>query len=152
MGSGHGRQVWQINPFRSMGRTTQARFRGEGNEMTEFDFEEIKKEVGDGPKSVIEMRRQLEGPITGYGTLVGVSEQYVVVSRTTATCSGNVRCACDADPNEHTRPCGYSVDIKHNPPVAVIVSVFDTGNGKALVCPRCKGIDYMVIMDQRIAK
>ena len=36
--------------------------------------------------------------------------------------------------------------------IPVIVSVFDTGNGKALVCPRCKGIDYEVTMDRRIAK
>ena len=125
---------------------------GGHNDMSDFDFNEIKKEVGDVPKSVIEMRRQLEGLVTGYGTLVGVTEQYVVVSRTVAVCSGNVRCACDASPDEHTRPCGYSVDIKHNPPVPVIVSVFDTGNGKALVCPRCKGIDYNVMMDRRIAK
>ena len=95
---------------------------------------------GDIPKSVIEMRRKLKGNVTGYGTLVGVTEQYVVVSRTVAMCSGNVRCACDASPDEHTRPCGYSVDIKHDPPVPVIISVFDTGNGKALVCPRCKGM------------
>ena len=106
----------------------------------------------DRPKSVIEMRRQLEGPVTGYGKLVGFSEQYVVVSRTMAKCSGNVRCVCDANPDEHTRPCGYSVDMKYNPAVPIIVSLFDTGNGKALVCPRCKGIDYEVTMERRIAR
>ena len=95
---------------------TIAFFEEAAPEQPDFDFNEIKKEVGDGPKSVIEMRRQLEGLVTGYGTLVGVTEQYVVISRTTATCSGNVRCACDAIPDEHTRPCGYSVDIKHDPP------------------------------------
>ena len=69
------------------------------------------------PKSVVEMRRQLVGPVTGYGIIVGVTEQYVVVSRTTAMCSGQVRCACDAVREEHMRPCGYSVDTRHNPPV-----------------------------------
>lgn len=104
------------------------------------------------PKTVIEMRRQLEAPISGYGKLIGFSEQYVVVSRITAQCTGNVRCACDAVPDEHTRPCGYSVDIKHNPPAPVMISVFDTGNGKSLICPRCKGIDYEVNMERRIAR
>lgn len=104
------------------------------------------------PKSVLEMKRQLEGPIIGYGKLVGFSEQYVVISRTTAVCTGNVRCACDASPDEHMRPCGYSVDIKHTPPVPVIISVFDSGNGKSLVCPRCKGIEYEVTMERRIAR
>jgi len=104
------------------------------------------------PKSVLEMKRQLEGDVTGYGKLIGFSEQYVVVSRTTAECTSNVRCACDASPIEHARPCGYAVDIKYNPPVPIIISIFDTGNGKSIVCPRCKGIDFEVKMERRIAR
>jgi DNA replicative helicase MCM subunit Mcm2 (Cdc46/Mcm family) len=125
------------------------------NMSPEDEQKEVNKRIFDKlarPLSVVRMRQQLAGQIIGYGTLVGVTEQYVVVSRTTAICSGNIRCACDAAPDEHTRPCGYAVDIKHHPPVPVIVSVFDTGNGKSLVCPRCKGIDYEVTMDRRIAK
>jgi hypothetical protein len=104
------------------------------------------------PLSVLEMKRKLEGHVTGYGKLVGFSEQYVVVSRTIAVCKGEVSCACDASDSMHTRPCGYNVDTKHNPPIPIIISIFDTGNGKPLVCPRCKGIDFEVKMERRIAK
>jgi hypothetical protein len=119
---------------------------------TESDIDKSLLEKQNRPKSVLEMKRQLTGSVTGYGKLIGFSEQYVVVSRTKAECSGNIRCACDASPVEHTRPCSYSADIKHNPPVPIVISVFDTGNGKSLVCPRCKGIDFEVMMEQRTAR
>ena len=41
-------------------------------------------------------------------------------------------------------------DIIHQYPI--IISLFDAGNGKALVCPRCKGIDYEVTMERKIAR
>ncbi len=116
------------------------------------------------PKSVLEMKQVKEGPVKGCGRIVGVGEQYQAVSRIDAECDAYVDCRCKVntpggvvDENTHERPCGYKLYIDYTvdnsrPPTPVIISAFDTGNGKPQVCPRCKQYDIRVEIGYRRAK
>jgi DNA replicative helicase MCM subunit Mcm2 (Cdc46/Mcm family) len=79
------------------------------------------------------------------------------VSSINAVCSGSVKCACDASKGEHERPCGYRLQIdcteeNNRPPTPVTISIFDTGNGRPSICPKCKGKDFQVKIEYRRAK
>jgi DNA replicative helicase MCM subunit Mcm2 (Cdc46/Mcm family) len=125
--------------------------------MTTIDDSLLEKQ--NKPLSVLEMKQVKEGPVTGFGRVVAVGEQFQAVSRISAVCNCLVACACDTAPHEvHERPCRYKLHIDFTadgskPPSPVIISPFDPGNGKPQVCPRCKGADdFEVKMDFRRAK
>lgn len=110
------------------------------------------------PLSVLEMKQVKEGPVTGYGRVVAVGEQFQAVSQINAVCNGLIPCACDVSDGEHERHCGYTLHVDFTlggkqPPSPVIISLFDPGNGKPQVCPRCKGSsDFEVKLEYRRAK
>lgn len=104
------------------------------------------------------MKKVKEGPIKGCGRVVAVGEQYQAVSQINAICNGMVPCACDASQDEHERRCNFILHIDYTvensrPPTPVILSLFDTGNGKPQICPRCKGTNnFQVTLKYRRAK
>ena len=99
-----------------------------------------KKKKDNGPLSVLEMKKVKEGLVKGCGRIVAIGEQYQAVSQISAICNALVPCACDASEDEHERRCGYKLHIDYTvkysrPPTPIILSIFDTGNGKPQLCP-----------------
>lgn len=88
--------------------------------------------------SVLEVKRIHDGYVTVVGTIVSLSEQYVVISRMQTQCTNT--------------ECLVMHDEKHDPPVPTIIAQFDPGNGRPLICPKCKSGGFRVKFDTRNAR
>ena len=89
-------------------------------------------------KSVFEAKRIHSGNITVLGTIVSLSDLYVVVSKT--------KWHCDND------YCNFNGEMSHNPPLSLPMTGFDSTDEKPTLCPKCKFTGFSVTLTHRDAK